>query len=127
MGNVLASEQSEIQAWFPSWPILIEHFPRYRAVTVGADEPLVVIRTRTGGGNRMEYEEANEKLRKLEGYEKDEDDDFDSTYAYWFYRIPAQSLDGWRQYCERMRTRDEDTQVAAWFGKDMPSPADEKK
>lgn len=91
---------AEIQSWF-NWDTSIEYFPRFREVTVYPDEPLVVIRTRTGGGNREEYASANADLCQLEGFTYDEDDDFDSTFAYWHYAIPERSRDAWKAYCER--------------------------
>jgi hypothetical protein len=45
------------------------------------------IRTRTGGGNREEYKEANDRLRTVEGYVSDEDDAFDSTFALFIYNL----------------------------------------
>ena len=104
MGNVPDSSHAEIENWFPEWKangMTIADFPRYRAVTVYPDQPLVVIRTRTGGGNREEYEEENEKLRALQGFIKDEDDDFDCTYAYWHYEIPEESRAAWKTYCAK--------------------------
>lgn len=79
----------------------LHDFPRYRSVTVYPDKPLVVVRTRTGGGNREEYEEANEALRQLQGFVKDEDDDFDCTYAYWHYKIPEEAHAAWKEYCAK--------------------------
>ena len=101
MGNVPDTDAREIESWFPQWTMTLAEFPRYRAVTVYPDKPLVVVRTRTGGGNREYYEEENEALRNLQGFEEDEDDDFDRTYAYWHYRIPDESLDAWRAYCAK--------------------------
>jgi hypothetical protein len=83
MGNVPHTDASEIESLFPEWDMKIADFPRYRDVTVDTDQPLVVVCTRTGGGNRPEYEKENQCLRKLQGFVKDEDDSTDTTYAYW--------------------------------------------
>jgi len=48
----------------------------------------IVIHTRTGGGNRDDYEDENEGLTRSKYYQKDEDDDFDCTYADFYYSIP---------------------------------------
>ena len=48
----------------------------------------IVIHTRTGGGNREGYEDGNMFLTTLPGYEGDSDDDFDSTYANFYYAVP---------------------------------------
>jgi hypothetical protein len=62
-------------------------------------KPVIVIRTRTGGGNRDHYEQPNDdnvagpwnsSLRALSGYLCDVDDDFDSTYADFYFEVPEQ-------------------------------------
>lgn len=93
--------------------------PRFRdAFFTWADEeqtvPCIVIHTRTGGGNRgfydseercrAEYPEDfhgdtddpsgpwNADLRKLPGYQYDQDDSFDATYADFYFRVPEDEL-----------------------------------
>lgn len=51
----------------------------------------IVVYTRTGGGNRDDYESEIDRLRAVAGFERDEDDDFDCTYAS-FYFTPAPDL-----------------------------------
>lgn len=85
--------------------------PRFRDCYL--DDDRLVIHTRTGGGNRDYYESEescrdeypeyfkggdddpsgpwNVDLRKLPGYLYDRDDDYDSTYAN-FYFTPAEGL-----------------------------------
>lgn len=46
------------------------------------------IYTRTGGGNRDSYEAENDAMRDIEGYVTDFDDNFDSTYASWVFKVP---------------------------------------
>lgn len=46
----------------------------------------IVIFTRTGGGNREDY--PNEALVNHPNYLYDEDDGFDSTYAYYYFSLP---------------------------------------
>ncbi|MCP5018383.1 MAG: hypothetical protein GY938_24365 [Ketobacter sp.] len=81
--------------------------PRFRDAYIDDDE--IAIYTRTGGGNRTYYESAedckknypeyffgpdnpsgpwNSDLRDHPGYLRDEDDEFDSTYATFYYSIP---------------------------------------
>jgi len=50
----------------------------------------IYILTRVGGGNRDDYKEEIEKLRKNEFYIKDYDDDFDCTYATFVFKIPPE-------------------------------------
>ena len=60
--------------------------PRLRDVYLFPDE--IRILTRTGGGNRDEYNDRNEWLRDLKGFIRDFDDAYDSTYAWWAYKWP---------------------------------------
>ena len=85
--------------------------PRFRDAFFAKDDSgktIVAIYTRTGGGNRDFYESEahcranypeyfkgedspsgpwNDDLAKLPGYLTDEDDDFDSTYATFYYKV----------------------------------------
>ena len=65
--------------------------PRFRDCFVDGDS--IVIHTRTGGGNRVSYEEGNEYLTTLPGYIRDADDDFDCTYANFYYSFPVEYAD----------------------------------
>lgn len=75
--------------------------PRFRDCY--AEGGRIVIHTRTGGGNRAWYDNAecyreetgedgegpwNDDLRALPGFVRDEDGDFDSTYANFYYEPP---------------------------------------
>lgn len=77
-----------------------DDIPRFRDAYFDAEENHLVIYTRTGGGNReyyggpdgydnADYEGPfNEDLEAHPNYLRDEDDDFDSTYAYFYFSIP---------------------------------------
>ena len=79
--------------------------PRFRdAYFAWADEtnsdPVIVVHTRTGGGNRDFYDEPNDRnpegpwnsnLRELPGYRHDTDSDFDWTYADFFFDVPEEA------------------------------------
>jgi len=54
----------------------------------GMDEDGILVYTRTGGGNREYY--PNEKLTTNPYYRYDEDDDFDCTYASYYFNFPAE-------------------------------------
>lgn len=52
----------------------------------GVEDGNIIVHARTGGGNRESY--PNEKLTSNKYYLYDRDDDFDSTYADYFFSIP---------------------------------------
>lgn len=60
--------------------------PRFRDAYWDGDK--IVIYTRTGGGNRDDYEGGNGWLASLPYYISDEDDDYDNTYAKFYYSLP---------------------------------------
>lgn len=62
--------------------------PRFRDCYLNEAGDQIVIFTRTGGGNREEYEAQNEALRRCPGFIIDEDDTLDPTYAKFHYRVP---------------------------------------
>jgi len=65
-----------------------EEIPRLRGV--GIDNEKILIHTRTGGGNRDDYVEQNDALTKNKYYLSDEDDDYDCTYANFWFSIPEE-------------------------------------
>ncbi len=71
----------------------IQRIPRLRDVYIYPDE--IRILTRTGGGNRDEYAVENDWLRNRDGFLRDWDDEYDSTYAWWAYKWPAE----FEQHC----------------------------
>lgn len=53
-----------------------------------ASLPRIVIYTRTGGGNRPDYEDQNAALAAHPLYVRDHDDDFDCTFAHFEFSVP---------------------------------------
>jgi len=75
----------------------IEHakVPRFRDCFIS--DGMIVLHTRTGGGNREYYDEPNEEntegpwnttMYENANFVRDEDDDFDSTYANFYFNFP---------------------------------------
>lgn len=64
--------------------------PRFRDVWANNDLTEVTVHTRTGGGNREDYETENDALCAHPLYLSDADDDFDSTYADFTFRLPEE-------------------------------------
>jgi hypothetical protein len=56
--------------------------------------PLMVIYTRNGGGNRADQHVAITAMRAHPLYVRDEDDDFDGTYATFWFRFPSECPPG---------------------------------
>ena len=67
--------------------ITVPDIPRFRDMWIDEESRLVVL-TRTGGANRTAYTAENAELAAAFGYQGNEDDTFDSTYACFFYAIP---------------------------------------
>lgn len=64
---------------------------RYRSSWIerGDDgKPRIAIYTRNGGGNRESYEVTIKKLQNHKNYLSDSDDDFDCTYATFYFSVP---------------------------------------
>ncbi|AGF85752.1 hypothetical protein QJ854_gp030 [Moumouvirus goulette] len=102
-GSPYSDETDEIAGWF-NWDIDFYDFPRFRDVQVKKDRPIIKVTTRTGGGNREEYEEHNNYLTTLEGYSGDKDASWDRTYAIFYYSIPERSIDKWREFMKKIET-----------------------
>jgi hypothetical protein len=63
-----------------------DDIPRYRDCFWNGER--IGIYTRVGGGNRDDYEEGIAFLRAQPTYISDVDDDFDNTYATFYFRMP---------------------------------------
>lgn len=57
----------------------------------------ICVHTRTGGGNREGYQAENDALCAVAGYSHDADDDFDSTYATFYFKPSAPLLEALKQ------------------------------
>ena len=68
-----------------------DSIPRFRDCFI--DDGLIVIHTRTGGGNREYYESQNEELTEHPNYLHNSDDEFDCTYANFYYSFPDEYKD----------------------------------
>jgi hypothetical protein len=68
--------------------VAVADVPRFRDAYY--DGTHLCIHTRTGGGNRDDYAAGNDYLASIPGYVRDDDDDFDSTYATFYYLVPEQ-------------------------------------
>lgn len=64
--------------------------PRFRDCFYDSKQHLIVLHTRTGGGNREDYEEENNFLIMHQYYKNDCDDDFDPTYANFYFNVPEE-------------------------------------
>lgn len=63
------------------------------------DNDGIQIYARTGGGNRESY--PNETLTSSPHYLRDEDDDYDSTYAHYYFKFPPEIEEDCKQYLQR--------------------------
>ena len=61
-------------------------FGRFRDVFI--QDNYIVVHTRCGGGNREDYEHVFEDMSNHSWYSHNEDDDFDCTYANFYFRVP---------------------------------------
>lgn len=67
---------------------------RFRDAFVSGGE--IAIYTRNGGGNRDEYQHVFDTLSGHQCYLRDEDDEFDCTYATIYFRFPEEFAEGLR-------------------------------
>lgn len=61
---------------------------RYRDCYIEGDH--IVVHTRNGGGNREDYQDVFDALSDHPQYVRDEDDDFDCTYANLYFAFPPE-------------------------------------
>ena len=100
-----------------------ENFPRYRDTSLWNNNTEIRVLTRAGGLNREEYQSDIDKLKSNEYYLRDEDDSFDSTYAYIFFKVPDQYLESVKDIKTDERTMEQKTNDAL---KDMENMTPEQ-
>lgn len=108
--NALFGTRREAPVVLAALAISEANVPRFRDAYYDTKADRLVIYTRTGGGNRDFYEDEatcranhpeyfggkdddpsgpwNADLRALPGFISDEDNDFDCTYASFFFHVP---------------------------------------
>ncbi len=86
-----------------------DSFPRYRDTSLWNNNTEIRVLTRAGGGNREEYQSHIDELKKNEYYLRDEDDNFDSTYAYIFFKVPDKYLEAVKDIKTDERTMEQKT------------------
>ena len=91
-------------------PMLGKHpdeYPRFRDCFLADEEhpeynDHIHVYTRTGGGNREEYEEENSSMMAMPDYVTNFDDSFDCTYASWAFKVPEK----WKEDYEALMRKD---------------------
>lgn len=86
--NILFRENKEAPVLLGMLGVNKEYFGRYRDIDLIENATKIRVFTRLGGGNRPDYKDTWNKIRKHDLYIKDYDDDFDCTYAFIEYKIP---------------------------------------
>jgi hypothetical protein len=80
--------ESQKKALLLALGLTLWDIPRFRHIEV--DEDHIVVTTRAGGENREAYADDWALLRRHACYMDDFDDEDDSTYAYVYFRFPAE-------------------------------------
>jgi hypothetical protein len=87
----------------------------------------IAVYTRNGGGNRDDYQDVFDALEKHPQYLRDEDDDFDCTYATIYFSVPdTLDRDALAAIAPEMK-RDEAWQVFLETLRRMPTKSTEAK
>lgn len=103
--NMLFDIDASAPALLAHLGITADDVPRFRDCFIEDDK--ICLYTRMGGGNRGHWDYSDEEegpecscpgcrarhfLPTLPGYLYNEDDDFDCTYASYYYALPAQGI-----------------------------------
>ena len=74
-------------------------YPRFRDCFLSDDEKHIIIFTRVGGGNRN-CGFGEEVLYEDPNFVRTYDDEFDSTYGYYEFRVPDKWKDDFEKICD---------------------------
>lgn len=93
--NLVFGENRAADAILATLGLTREDCGRFRDCFVAQGE--IAVYTRNGGGNREEYQNTIDELAKHPCYLRDEDDDFDCTYATIYFRFPDEFAEDLRK------------------------------
>lgn len=65
-----------------------EDFGRFRDIYPSANGEEIIVYTRCGGFNRHQWQDLYDILKKCPFYDRDYDDEWDSTYSYIVFKTP---------------------------------------
>jgi hypothetical protein len=86
--NMLVGENEYADILLKVLGVEKQNIGRYRDCFFNGEH--IVIFTRTGGGNREYHEDDNAMLQNLNHYSHDKDDEYDHTYAWFYFNVPDQ-------------------------------------
>lgn len=69
-----------------------ESFGRYRDIYPSIDGKEIIVYTRCGGMNRHDWKDLYKVLETHPCYDRDYDDEWDSTYAYIVFKTPEEKI-----------------------------------
>lgn len=87
--------------------------PRFRNCFI--DSEYVVVHTRAGGDNREYFKDDIAVLQAHENYSHDEDDDFDCTYANFYFEVPNEYKEDFKALVNKDETYKPSEQWAKLF------------
>lgn len=76
-----------------------EDFGRFRNVSVEGKQ--IAVYTRCGGGNRDDYGHVFAEMSEHPWFTHDADDDFDSTYATFYFELPSEKYEAWSKLLDK--------------------------
>jgi hypothetical protein len=94
-------------------------FPRIRDVYY--EDGCVVVFTRTGGGNREDYQDDIDRIRAHPDFVEDWDDDFDSTYMNFKFLLPEKSKQILSEFLEDIKNHPDNEEPMKKFLKRIDS------
>jgi hypothetical protein len=103
-----------------------DNIPRFRDCFYDTERHLIVIHTRTGGGNREYYQDEIDLLAAHPLYVLDSDDGYDSTYANFYFNVPEKHSEVLKKYFEGHETVTPKEKWEVLF-KAMDKKAEERK
>ena len=113
--NLLFGENKDTNVLLGVIELTKQDFSRFRDIFLNKEGTKIIVLTRLGGGNRKEYKERIEILRRNKYYIRDYDDDYDNTYAYFEFKIQDKYLD----MCKNIAPKEDRPSLKEMFEKEI--------
>ena len=113
--NFLMGEDQNARRYLEMIGEEVDGFGRYRDAHLNSDGTKIIVYTRCGGPNRIDYPWVFQHMRLNHYYVRDWDDEFDNTYCYIEFRVPKKYL----KETKKLSTGKEPLSVHEKFEKEM--------
>lgn len=118
--NKIFGENEDAAALLGMLHLTRNKFGRYRDAYLNKEGTVITVVTRIGGGNKHDYNQVYTDMKRHPHYLKDYPDEFDETYQYFDFNVPA----GYQWTCSKIAPKEDRKSVGEMFKQEVEDAKD---